>query len=148
MCNTFFNKLDYIDRCAKQVKNIGQVIDALNYIKNNLPENGKQFNARQIKALNEQLSRFGCICDLRKDWYSTDNTYLYIQLTGYSAMPCNNAEIGHRNESEYFKNGKIIDKNSVIKEIDEKISLYKETMERYKTAPSKIADFVGSYRHL
>ena len=148
MGGTFFYKQEYIDRCNKQVKNIGQVIDALEYIKANLPDNGKQFNARQIKTLNEQLSRFGCICDLRKDWYNTDNTYLYIQMTDYSAMPCNNAEIGNRKESEYFKNGKIIDKESIIKEIDEKISLYKETMERYKTAPSKIADFVGSYRHL
>ena len=144
MGSTFFYKQEYIDRCNKQVKNIGQVIDALEYIKANLPDNGKQFNARQIKTLNEQLSRFGCICDLRKDWYNTDNTYLCIQMTDYSAMPCNNAEIGNRKESEYFKNGKIIDKDSIIKEIDEKISLYKETMERYKTAPSKIADFVGS----
>ena len=61
MGGTFFYKQEYIDRCNKQVKNIGQVIDALEYIKANLPDNGKQFNARQIKTLNEQLSRFGCI---------------------------------------------------------------------------------------
>lgn len=148
MGNTFFNKQDYINRCSQQTKNIGCVINALNYIKNNLPENGKQFNARQIKALNEELAKFGCICDFRKDWYNTDNTYLNVQLSEYSAMPCNSAEIGHRKELNYFANGKILDRNAVVREIDEKISLYKETMERYKTAPSKIADFVGSYRHL
>ena len=146
--DTFFNKQDYIDRCSQQVKNIGCVIDSLEYVKNNLPESGKQFNVRQIKALNEHLYMFNCVCSLRKDWYNTDNTYLCVQIIGYSPKPCNNAEIGHRKESEYFKNGKITDKGSVVKEINDKITQYKKAKERYETAPSKIDDFIGSYQHL
>lgn len=148
MGSTYFKKDEYIERCNKQVKNIGQVIDALKYIRTNLPDNGKQFNARQITALNEQLGRFDCICDLRKDWYNKDNTYLLIQLSDRSQMPCNYVEIGHRKESEYFKNGKLIDRDAVVREINEKIDLYTETRERYKSAPSKIADFIGAYQKL
>lgn len=148
MSSTFFKKEDYINRCIKQIENIGQVIDALGYIKRNLPENGKQFNAKRIKTLNNFLESFNCICDLRKDWYNKENTYLLVQRIDRSAMPCNSAEIGHRKELEYFKNGIMIDRDSVIKEIDEKINAYTKAMERYQSAPSKIADFIGSYQHL
>lgn len=148
MSSTYFKKDEYIERCNKQVKNIGQVIEALKYIRVSLPDNGKQFNAKQIKTLNEELGKFGCICDLRKDWYNKENTYLLVQRIDRSAMPCNSAEIGHRKELEYFKNGIMIDRDSVIKEIDEKINAYTKAMERYQSAPSKIADFIGSYQHL
>lgn len=148
MGSTFFKKSEYIERCNKQVKNIGQVIEALKYIRTILPDSGRQFNAKQIKALNNEIAKLGCICDLRKDWHNTDNTYLCIQMLDRSAMPCNSAEIGHRKEAEYFKNGKILDRNAVAMEINEKINLYTEAREKYKSAPSKIADFIGTYQKL
>lgn len=146
MSSTYFKKDEYIERCNKQVKNIGQIIDALGYIKCNLPENGKPFGTRQTKVLNNFLETFDCTCGIYKDCFKI--TYLVVQLKEYSSMPCNNAEIGHKKESEFFKNGVINNRDSVIKEIDEKITQYAKVRERYKSAPSKIDDFISSYQKL
>ena len=122
----YIKKADYLESAKKQSRYYELAEVALRVVGQNIPENGKRFNDKNLEEINEKISQYGFRVYICTDRY-TLTKYLSLSSIGLSVSYYGDIEIGHYDYGEGTcpKGGYFL-KGCLRKDIDARTALLNE----------------------
>lgn len=118
-------KADYLEWAKKQSRYYELAEVALRVVGQNIPENGKRFNDKNLEEINKKISQYGFRVTFSSDTYDGQR---YLTLCQFGKAFCyGNIEIGHYDFGEgACPKGGYFSKGCLRKDIDARTALLNE----------------------
>lgn len=122
----YIKKADYLESAKKQSRYYELAEVALRVVGQNIPENGKRFNDKNLEEINEKISQYGFRVYILTDAY-TQAKYLSLSSIGRSVSYYGDIEIGRYDYREgACPKGGYFSKGCLRKDIDARTALLNE----------------------
>lgn len=143
MTTYFYSKEEYIKNCKAQSEVCSLMIESLNMLNVNLPENGKRFNVKKMQELMPEGIRISASYgEIRLALCSSKYPY----FGGYKEVKLT-ARTDYRNtETAYLESGIVRNAEGIKNAIAEKLVLWQSVKERNDNAPGKIDGYLEKFK--